>query len=229
MASAFGAPAAESKKSPLPLSTLTSGTDNVPKSRMPAEVAMARRRRPKKLPKITPAVFLAVLVLGGLGSLFGRTNPTTSPALNETSTVSAAPPTVEQQETLPVGPSVGPATLQSATSPTEMQTETPLPSRLVKGSKVALRDGPRKQFGILDRYDSGREVRGLDTEGAWSHIRDSLTLRDGWISTSFLSDQQQPQTERKDQASSERKPSIPPATPAIPDTLVVQRIIAESI
>ena len=86
---------------------------------------------------------------------------------------------------------------------------------------------PGKQFGILDRYDSGREVSVLETQGDWSHIRDRLTQRDGWVSTSLLSEQRQSPPELKE--TSEKKPDVPPTTPIIPDSLVVQRIIAESI
>ncbi|MHC2569905.1 esterase/lipase superfamily enzyme [Rhizobium leguminosarum] len=42
----------------------------------------------------------------------------------------------------------------------------------VKGHGVALRDGPEREVGILDRYDASREVILLGSKGEWSQIRD---------------------------------------------------------
>lgn len=192
---------------------------------------MARRRRSNKTPRFTPAVFIAIMVLGAIGSLIGGKDPpvqASAPSIYETNTKPPDPLVVEQQiasaPVEPVGiPSISPQT------PSESQTEAPSAIRFVKGRKVALRDGPGKQFGILDRYDSGREVHVFETQGDWSHIRDTRTQRDGWVSTGLLSDQRQSPPERKDQASSEKKPQVPGPRAAIPDALVVQRIIAQSI
>jgi hypothetical protein len=118
--------------------------------------------------------------------------------------------------------SVAPETLK----PTEPVT------RFVRARKVALRDGAGKQYGILDRYDTGRAVEVSETDGEWSHVIDQLTRREGWVATALLTDQ------KPDVATAptkkERKapqPAEPPAqkVPTIPSSLIVQRLIAESI
>ncbi len=195
---------------------------------------MARRRRSKKKPKFTPALLLVVLILGGLGSLFGRVEKATSlpsPPVEWTASRQAETPSVTDKrlasariEPLDVSvPVVEPKKPIEATPP-------PVPAtRFVKGRKVALRDGPGKQFGILDRYDSGREVNVLETQGDWSHIRDTLTQRDGWISASLLTEEKPQPAEQKEEAAPQKKAPPPSAAPQMSDSLVVQRIIADSI
>jgi hypothetical protein len=103
-------------------------------------------------------------------------------------------------------------------------------SRFIGGHRVALRDGPGKQFGILDRYDAGREVILLGSKSEWSQIRDKLTRREGWISTSLLGDrkpeqQAEPEDEKRDDLP--REPTV--STPRISDATIAQRIIAQSL
>ncbi len=194
---------------------------------------MARRRRFKKTPKIMPALLIVLLVLGGLGSLFGHKNqpaPHSSPPAQEGGNIVDAPAITDKQlASTSVEPPIISAPTPAVETPIETEREALPATRFVKGRKVALRDGPGKQFGILDRYDSGREVSVLETQGDWSHIRDSLTQRDGWISADLLSDQKPQSAEPKDQGTSEKKREPPLTAPTIPDSLVVQRIIAESI
>ncbi|MGO8103236.1 SH3 domain-containing protein [Rhizobium leguminosarum] len=194
---------------------------------------MARRRRSKKTTKITPALLIVLLVLGGLGSLFGHkdqpTSPSSPPAHEGGNIVDATAITDKQLASAPTEPPMVSARTPAVETPIETERDALPATRFVKGRKVALRDGPGKQFGILDRYDSGREVSLLETRGDWSHIRDSLTQRDGWISASLLSDQKPQSPEPKDQGTSEKKREPPQTAPTIPDSLVVQRIIAESI
>ncbi|TBB57031.1 SH3 domain-containing protein [Rhizobium ruizarguesonis] len=202
---------------------------------MPSRVAMARRRRSKKkIPKFRPALLMVLLVLGGLGSLFGHKDHSASTfsAPNPqavTKPVEATTIPEKQLASAPAGSPTGSAPIPSVETPPQTARKPPAATRFVKGRKVALRDGPGKQFGILDRYDRGREVSLLETQGEWCHIRDTLTQRDGWISASLLSDRPPPPPERKNEATSEKKPEPPSAFPAISDALVVQRIIAESI
>ncbi|WP_418068191.1 SH3 domain-containing protein [Rhizobium laguerreae] len=103
-------------------------------------------------------------------------------------------------------------------------------SRFIKGRGVALRDGPGKQFGILDRYDAAREVILLGSKGEWAQIRDKLTQREGWVSTSLLSDRkpkQQAEPEDGNRDDPPRKPTV--SAPQISDATIVQRIIAQSL
>ncbi|WP_376766882.1 SH3 domain-containing protein [Rhizobium laguerreae] len=110
-------------------------------------------------------------------------------------------------------------------------------TRFVKGRKVALRSGPGKTFGILDRYDSGRELVVTETDGDWSKVRDGLTRREGWISTALLSDERPsiPQPDQREQRASKEADTrtdadpVTPTMPQISDSIVIQRIIAVSI
>lgn len=193
---------------------------------------MARRRRSKKAPKFTLTVIVGILALAGIGSLFSRVEPPVQAPSSPAYGTSTNPPasTVEQQiASRPSEPAVKPPISPPIQTHAEPQAEAQAATRFVKGRKVALRDGPGKQFGILDRYDSGREVSVLETHGDWSHIVDNLTQRDGWVSTSLLSEQRQSSREGKNQASSEKKPEVSGARAALPDALVVQRMIAQSI
>ncbi|WP_173514850.1 SH3 domain-containing protein, partial [Sinorhizobium psoraleae] len=53
---------------------------------------------------------------------------------------------------------------------------------------MAFRSGPSTGDGIIDRFDNGREVRLIEQSGDWSHVRDQLTQRDGWMASRFLGD-----------------------------------------
>ncbi|MBB4255465.1 SH3 domain-containing protein [Rhizobium sp. BK008] len=99
-------------------------------------------------------------------------------------------------------------------------------SRFIKGRRVALRDGPGKQFGILDRYDARREVTLLGSDGEWSQIKDKLTQREGWVFTNFLSEQE-PAQQSAPEDSQPKMPTI--SNPQISDATIVQRIIAQSL
>ncbi|WP_072373430.1 SH3 domain-containing protein [Rhizobium tibeticum] len=95
---------------------------------------------------------------------------------------------------------------------------------------VALRGGPGKQFGIVDRYDTGRQVELLNTWGEWSEVRDTFSQRTGWISTRLLAERKpEEDAQREDPTPKEgiSKPALPPAL--ISDTVIIQRLIAESI
>ncbi|MGN7880686.1 SH3 domain-containing protein [Sinorhizobium sp. Sb3] len=100
----------------------------------------------------------------------------------------------------------------------------------VRGKRVALREGPGKEFRVLDRYDAGRPIRLLSVDGEWSHVQDDLTRREGWIASHLLSSGKPWSELRGDTpASVEASRENPIEAPRISDTMVVQRIIAESI
>ncbi|WP_312366065.1 SH3 domain-containing protein [Ensifer sp.] len=97
----------------------------------------------------------------------------------------------------------------------------------VRGKRVALREGPGKKFPILDRYDTGRPVRLLSVDGEWSYVQDDLTRREGWIASHLLSSDTEPKRDKS--ASGESSRVEPGKVPRISDSVIVQRIIAESI
>ncbi|WP_082065623.1 SH3 domain-containing protein [Agrobacterium arsenijevicii] len=102
------------------------------------------------------------------------------------------------------------------------------PIRFVIGNRVAFRAAPSKNGNIIDRLDSGRRVLLIDQFGEWSHVRDELTRREGWMSSRLLGDKQKTDEDKPSEKVSktkEREKSIP----TIPDSVIIQRIIAESL
>ena len=102
------------------------------------------------------------------------------------------------------------------------------PIRYVSGKRVGFRSGPSTTDPIIDRFDAGRKVFLMEQVGDWSRIRDDLTQHEGWIATRFLSE-----TETRTKAApakKEKKPEeIEVAVPVVPDSVLIQRIIAESL
>jgi SH3-like domain-containing protein len=98
----------------------------------------------------------------------------------------------------------------------------------VSGKRVGFRSGPSTTDPIIDRFDAGRKVFLMEQAGDWSRIRDDLTQHEGWIATRFLSE-----TETKTKAApakKEKKPEeIEVAVPVVRDSVLIQRIIAESL
>lgn len=102
------------------------------------------------------------------------------------------------------------------------------PARFVTGNRVAFRAGPSTDDDIIDRFDNGRQVHLIEQSGDWSHVRDQLTQRDGWVASRFLAERQKPRDEKPSKKTSkakEREISVP----TIPDSTIIQRIIAESL
>ncbi|WP_442967725.1 SH3 domain-containing protein [Rhizobium sp. 268] len=191
---------------------------------------MPRRRGSRKSTKLTPGVLFFVLGIGLIGSIIHKSenvavqtlpsSPVNDPASRASSET--------RVELAPASVPVAPSQESESSEPSRAASVT----RFIKGRKVALRDGPGKQYGILDRFDSGRELRVIEAQGDWSKIQDVLTQREGWISTVLLSEQkptekQQPTDKGTSPASDDKPP--PPSIPQISDSLVIQRIIAESI
>jgi SH3-like domain-containing protein len=100
--------------------------------------------------------------------------------------------------------------------------------RYVSGKRVGFRSGPSTNDPIIDRFDAGRKVFLMERAGDWSRIRDDLTQREGWIATRFLSETET--TTKAAPAKKEKKlEEIEFAVPVIPDSVLIQRIIAESL
>ncbi len=199
---------------------------------------MRRKRRSRKQTKtkLTPAVVFLVFGIGLITSFFHKSEapsiePQRLPAANQD--VIDNRTTVEKTavETIAPMPSI------TAVAPPEPPQAVATVTRFVKGRKVALRSGPGKTFGILDRYDSGRELVVTETDGDWSKVRDGLTRRVGWVSTALLSDERPstPQPDQREQRASKEADTradadpVTPTMPQISDSTVIQRIIAESI
>ncbi|MBY3386543.1 SH3 domain-containing protein [Rhizobium laguerreae] len=195
---------------------------------------MRRKRRSRKQTKtkLTPAVVFLVFGIGLIASFFHKSEapsiePQRLPAANQDVIDNRSTVAEEAVETSAPVPSV------TAEAPQAVAAVT----RFVKGRKVALRNGPGKTFGILDRYDSGRELVVTETNGDWSKVRDGLTRREGWISTALLSDErpstpQPDQLEQRASKEADTRTGADPVTPTMPqisDSIVIQRIIAESI
>ncbi|MCW5712005.1 SH3 domain-containing protein [Shinella sp.] len=102
------------------------------------------------------------------------------------------------------------------------------PIRYVSGKRVGFRSGPSTTDPIVDRFDAGRKVFLMEQLGDWSRIRDDLTQHEGWIATRFLSG-----TETRTKATPAQKEKKPEETevavPVVPDSVLIQRIIAESL
>jgi SH3-like domain-containing protein len=102
------------------------------------------------------------------------------------------------------------------------------PIRYVSGKRVGFRSGPSTTDPIIDRFNAGRKVFLMEEAGDWSRIRDDLTQHEGWIATRFLSE-----TETRTKAAPARKEEKPEeievAVPVVPDSVLIQRIIAESL
>ncbi|MDX3977629.1 SH3 domain-containing protein [Shinella sp.] len=100
------------------------------------------------------------------------------------------------------------------------------PIRYVSGKRVGFRSGPSTTDPIIDRFDAGRKVFLMEQAGDWSRIRDDLTQHEGWIATRFLSETRT----KAAPAKKEKKPEeIEVAVPVVPDSVLIQRIIAESL
>ncbi len=133
-----------------------------------------------------------------------------------------SPPTKLSPQTAPL------QALPKAEAPTsELGATETAGTRYVSGHRVALRNSPSKNGSIIDRLDFGRKVTFLGQENGWSHVRDDLTQRDGWVSSRLLSDEQP--KEKREPDKSEPKKVEPPKLPTLSDATIIARIISESI
>ena len=97
------------------------------------------------------------------------------------------------------------------------------PVRFLAGNRVAFRSGPSTRDTIIDRFDNGRQVLLMEESGEWSHIKDQLTQRDGWIASRFLAGRPKPRDKGTKNTAREEPVS------SVPDSTIIQRIIAESL
>jgi len=196
---------------------------------------MRRKRYTRKKIKLSPGMMLLVLGVALIASVFhGTSDRGPAPGAGSVVTDSASGQREDASKSALAPTSQPPTVLRGGTSVSDGPSI--VAKRFVKGRKVALRDGPGKTFGILDRYDIGRELEVSEEQGDWSQVRDVLTRREGWIATALLSaETPSPQAPKKENPKSEGSgsdngsaPSVP-SLPQIPNSVVVQRIIAESI
>lgn len=101
----------------------------------------------------------------------------------------------------------------------------------VKGNRVALRESPDKKSNILDRLETGHKVEILKTIGDWKQIREPLSRRTGWVASYLLADRRQETAPKPSSIEIPKQPSPvnKPVAPAIPDDLIIQKIIATSM
>jgi len=115
----------------------------------------------------------------------------------------------------------------------EQKESPPVPAsytaKFVGGSGVAFRAGPATTYPIIDRFDKGRRVLLLAADADWSHVRDTLTQREGWMASRFLSDQKPEIQEEQANQHQRDKKTEPAKPPELPESVIVQRIIAESV
>lgn len=166
----------------------------------------------------------AALGLWGL-AMIGNDGPSTSsPPSSGNSRQEQTTQKPEQRPNLKA-PQVEPSAIEPSGQELEIGPATNGPDvlRYVTGSRVALRSGPSTSEGLIDRLDIGRQVFLLRENGDWSRVRDKRTQREGWIASRFLAKQQR-KVERKPDP-----PQEPHAAPEMPDSVIIQRLIAESV
>lgn len=98
----------------------------------------------------------------------------------------------------------------------------------VSGDKVAFRNGPGKDFAIINRISSGRRLELIEGGSEWSKAQDTLSRREGWIASRFLTDKEPKAKQQKREDEAPTKPKTI-NKPTVPDSVIVAKIIAESI
>lgn len=195
---------------------------------------MRRKRRSRKQTKLSPGIVFLILCVGLVAAVFHKPEKPVDPQPSRIAESGADEPKTEVYE---ASAKVSPTEQESQPTPSLPLQATEAVTRFVKGRKVALRDGPGKTSNILDRYDTGRELSVTGSDGEWSKVTDKLTQRGGWIASALLSDerptaQDKVKRDKKPATSSDTLSETAPVAPSIPqisDSVVAQRIIAESI
>lgn len=194
---------------------------------------MPRNRGSGKPNKVASGLLLAMLGFGIIGAMSDKDKSSTYVPQTTEPMSPMSPPSLETKSVSGTR-AVTAVTLSEDPAPAVSVSQDV--TRYVRGRKVALRDGPGKQFGILDRYDSGREVSVSEQNSGWSKVRDKLTAKEGWVLASLLSEMKSdgndnvPAKRGNDEPShdgGDKKPE--PHVPQIPESAVVQRIIAQSL
>lgn len=157
--------------------------------------------------------------LGDAPSKSGVATP--SPDYSSTMTPASQPKVFDVDRSFETPTLMNVAPQHSSVDPRSAETEA---TRFISGNRVALREAPNTNGGIRDRLDAGKKVSLLGQEGQWSRIRDSLTQKEGWVASRFLSDKQP----RKERAAKPAE-TIVKSPPVISPSIIIQRIIAESV
>lgn len=136
--------------------------------------------------------------------------------------------TNQQRERPPEKPSQSGTLVQPRVVDTRPSIAPVTSMRAVSGNRVAFRQGPSTTYRIIDRFDRGRRVQQLENQGEWSRVRDQITQREGWMASRFLSERLDVTSDTR--AKSPPKPKqVPRSLPVVSTSVIIQRIIAESI
>ncbi|MDH6202320.1 MULTISPECIES: hypothetical protein [Rhizobium] len=180
-----------------------------------------RRRGSSKAPKLGGPILWFLLIAGICGAIFGEkpTQSVSAPPVHQLpNSAGAAAPQDKRNSDLARGGGSG-----SGNAPFSGNADT----NQIGQEAIATTEVPAAAEYPNDKV---REVILLGSKGEWSQIRDKLTRREGWISTSLLSDRKpeqkaEPEDEKRDDLP--REPTV--STPRISDATIAQRIIAQSL
>jgi uncharacterized protein YraI len=175
------------------------------------------------------------LIIGGLilyawvrlGTTPTHEGPPSPPSIQTEATTQKKKTSAERSQT-PQRPEPSGKTVQSPTEKKEPSKAAATLMRTVRGNRVALREGPSTDYRIIDRFDRGRQVQHLDSQGEWSRVRDQITQREGWMASRFLPERQDTVIERPAKTTSKPK-EISRSLPVISTSVIIQRIISDSI
>ncbi|WP_426122486.1 SH3 domain-containing protein [Pararhizobium sp. PWRC1-1] len=173
-------------------------------------------------------LFIGAIVIYAISRLTGGEDARVQGVPSITEQLKSLPPvntetSISATETaLPVATDTGSRNLET------VEEAESLPVRFVSGKSVAFRKGPSTAGEIIDRLDNGRKVLLIRHSGEWSHVRDQLTQRDGWMASRFLAERQKPRDEKPSEKASKPQ-GREKLVPTIPDSTIIERIIAESL
>lgn len=167
------------------------------------------------------------IIVGGL-ILYAVGRFDSAPPLQTTPSSIQPQTTTRQTRTSPRQPESSERTVQPLPGNKETSAADVASMRAVSGNRVALREGPSTNYRIIDRFDRGRRVQQLENQGEWSRVRDQLSQREGWMASRFLSERLDVTNDVP--AKSPPKPKqVPRSLPVLSTSVIIQRIIAESI
>lgn len=127
-----------------------------------------------------------------------------------------------QQEASPAQPDPPTPNGDAETTPTPETTK----AGYIKGKRVALRSSAQKGSTVIDRLNNGYKVEIIEAGTEWTHVRDPLTRREGWVASHLLTEKPSPETETKKKQS---LPDLKKNIPIISDAVIIQKIIVASL